>query len=61
MPKTAKEMVKLYQKHGYEVIKGGGKGSHIKMRKGSDTVTIPNHGELKKGLEQALLKKLEGR
>lgn len=51
MPLTAKEMVKLYQKHGYEIVKGG-KGSHIKMRKGKDTVIIPNHGELKKGLNK---------
>jgi len=59
VPLTAKEMVKLFKKHGYEVVKGGGKGSHIKMRKGNHAVTIPNHAELKKGLEKALLKQIK--
>jgi len=52
VPLTAKEMVKLFKKQGYEVVKGGGKGSHIKMRKGNQGVTIPNHGELKKVLKK---------
>ena len=59
MPKTAKEMIKLYKENGYEIVKGGGKGSHIKMRKGNKTAVIPNHGELKRGLERALLKQLK--
>ena len=60
MPLTTREMVKLFRKSGYEVAKGQGKGSHIKMVKdGECPAIIPNHGELKKGLERALLKQLK--
>jgi len=51
-------MAKLFKKNGFEEISGGGKGSHIKLRKGKVTVIIPNHRELKKGLEHALKKQL---
>ena len=52
-------MVKLFLKAGYEIV-AGGKGSHIKLKKkNSPTIIIPNHKELKKGLEHALLKQLE--
>ena len=59
MPKSGKEMVRLFEKAGFVVVKGQGKGSHIKLRKGVATVIVPNHKELKKGLECALLKQLE--
>jgi predicted RNA binding protein YcfA (HicA-like mRNA interferase family) len=59
MPLSGKEMVKLFKKKGFGIVKGQGKGSHIKMRKGNFTTIIPNHRELKKGLERALLKQLE--
>jgi len=60
MPLNAKELVKLFKKEGYKVAKGQGKGSHIKMSKtGKLPVIIPNHGELKKGTERALLKLLK--
>lgn len=59
MPKSGREMIKLFQKNGFELIKGQGKGSHRKLRKGSLTVIVPDHKELKKGLEKALLKLLE--
>jgi len=56
MPLSGKEMRALFCKKGYEVVKGG-KGSHWKLKKrGSSTVIIPNHKELKKGTEGALLK-----
>lgn len=49
MPMTSREMISLLQKN----------GSHVKLRNdnnGSQTV-VPNHSkELKKGLEQAILK-----
>jgi len=51
-------MVKLFEKNGYELVKGG-KGSHRKLRKGNKTVIIPDHRELKKGLEMALRKQLK--
>ena len=60
MPLSGKEMVSLFLKNGFEVIKGQGKGSHVKLRKGSLTIIVPNHRELKKGLERALIKQLEG-
>jgi len=59
MPMSGKEMCKLYMSEGYTLVKGGGKGSHWKLRKGKRTAIIPNHKELKKGLEQALKKGLK--
>lgn len=59
MPLSGREMIKLFEKKGFQVVKGQGKGSHRKLRKGSKTVIIPDHKELKKGLEKALLKQLE--
>lgn len=59
MPLSGKEMAKLFQKKGFIEVKGQGKGSHMKLRKGNQTIIIPAHRELKKGLERALLKQLE--
>jgi len=60
VPISGKEMAKLFKKQGYAEVKAGGKGSHMKLRKGNKTVIIPGHKELKKGLEMALRKQLEG-
>jgi predicted RNA binding protein YcfA (HicA-like mRNA interferase family) len=60
VPISGKELAKLFKKQGYEEVKRGGKGSHMKLRKGNKTVIIPGHKELKKGLEMALRKQLEG-
>ena len=60
MPISGKELAKLFKKQGYEEVMGRGKGSHMKLRKGNKTVIIPGHKELKKGLEMALRKQLEG-
>jgi predicted RNA binding protein YcfA (HicA-like mRNA interferase family) len=49
-------MLRLYKKAGWHVISQ--KGSHVKVGKGSLREIIPMHKELKKGLEQALLKRL---
>ena len=57
MPLTPKEMVKLLEKNGFETISQN--GSHIKMRnaKTGKQVIVPMHGkDLKKGLEQGILK-----
>ena len=57
MPMTAKQMIKHLQQHGFEII--GQKGSHVKMRneKTKNQVIVPNHAkDLKKGLEQEILK-----
>ncbi len=50
----------LFYDAGYELVQGGGKGSHWKLKKkGSPTVTIPNDKVLAKGTEHALRKILE--
>ncbi len=56
MPLSAKEMLKLLKENGYEVISQN--GSHVKLSNGERTIIVPNHGskDLKKGLEQAILK-----
>ena len=60
MPISGKDMRKLFYDAGYELVSGGGKGSHWKLKmKGGPTIIIPNHKELKKGLEHALRKTLE--
>ncbi len=59
MPLSGREMIKLFEMRGYEIVKGQGRGSHRKLRKGNKTIIIPDHKELKKGLERALLKQLE--
>ena len=57
MPLSAKEMLKLLKENGYEVISQN--GSHVKLSNGERTIIVPNLGskDLKKGLEQAILKK----
>jgi predicted RNA binding protein YcfA (HicA-like mRNA interferase family) len=60
MPISGRELAKLFLKKGFELIKGQGKGSHMKFRKGKVTIIIPDHKELKKGLERSLMKQLEG-
>lgn len=59
MPKTAKEMIKLLKENGFEIVKGGGKGSHIKMKRGTVMAIVPYDGELANGTEKSLLKKIE--
>lgn len=58
MPMSGKEMKVLYERQGWRELRQ--KGSHVIMGKGQDRETIPLHRELKKGLEQALLKRLKG-
>ena len=57
MPLTSQEMIKLLKKNGFENISQN--GSHVKMRniQTGRTVIVPYHSkDLKKGLEQAILK-----
>lgn len=57
MPMSGKDMLKLFEKAGW--IKIRQKGSHVIIQKdGELPETIPMHKELKKGLEQKLLKRL---
>ena len=57
MPMTPKEMIKLLKKNGFQEISQN--GSHVKMENPENkrTVIVPYHSkDLKKGLEQVLLK-----
>lgn len=57
MPMNSKEMINTLKKNGFETISQN--GSHIKMYNPSTgkTVIVPYHcKDLKKGLEQAILK-----
>lgn len=57
MPTTSKEMIKLLQKNGFEKVSQN--GSHIKLKNNTTgkTVIVPYHSkDLKRGIEQAILK-----
>ena len=57
MPMTQQEMIKLLKKNGFEVVSQN--GSHIKLKniQTNKTVIVPYHSrDLKKGLEQTILK-----
>ena len=57
MPMTPKEMIKHLKKNGFEEVSQN--GSHLKLKNPATgrTVIVPYHSkELKKGLEQAILK-----
>jgi len=57
MPMTSQEMIKFLKKNGFEIA--GQNGSHIKLRNPETrkTVIVPYHSkDLKKGMEQAILK-----
>jgi predicted RNA binding protein YcfA (HicA-like mRNA interferase family) len=57
MPLSGKEILRLFKKAGW--IEISQKGSHVKVGKNDLRETIPMHKELKKGLEQKLLKRLD--
>ena len=57
MPLTPKQMIKLLHKHGFVIVNQN--GSHVKMRNPQTKrqTEVPMHcKDLKKGLEQAILK-----
>ena len=57
MPMSPKEMIKLLKKNGFREV--GQKGSHVKLENTQikQPVIVPYHSkDLKKGLEQAILK-----
>ena len=57
MPMTSSEMLKYLKKNGFSMISQN--GSHVKMknRHTQKTVIVPCHArDLKKGMEQAILK-----
>ncbi len=57
MPMTSKEMIKFLKKHGFIEMKNAPTG-HRKLHNPvtKKTTIVPYHGELGKGLEQAILK-----
>jgi predicted RNA binding protein YcfA (HicA-like mRNA interferase family) len=57
MPLSGKALVRIFEQQGWVILRR--KGSHVMMGKGSARASIPQHRELKKGLEQALRKLLE--
>ncbi len=56
MPLSGKEMLDLYLRDGWQILRQ--KGSHVFIGKDNIRETIPMHKELKKGLEKALLKRI---
>ena len=57
MPMTSQEMLKFLKQNGFETVSQN--GSHVKMRNSDTgkTVIVPYHSkDLKKGMEQAILK-----
>ncbi len=50
-------MLKLYLSAGWAILRQ--RGSHVMVGKDGDVETIPMHRELKRGLEQSLLKRLK--
>ena len=56
LPTSGKEMLKLFLKSGWSILRR--KGSHVQIGKDGKVETIPQHKELAKGLEKKLLKRL---
>lgn len=57
MPMSPKEIIKLLKKNGFQEVSQN--GSHVKLRNPETgrTVVVPYHSkDLKKGLEQTILK-----
>lgn len=60
MPMTPKEMIKFLKKHGFEEVKGEGKGGHRKLRQGDKQTTVPMHSrDLTKSEEHDILKQAD--
>lgn len=57
MPMNPKEMIKHLQKNGFEIISQNGSHMKLKNSETGKTVIVPYHSkDLKKGLEQVILK-----
>lgn len=57
MPMSSREMIKLLQKNGFEIVSQN--GSHVKLKNqktGKQTIVPYHSGSLRKGLEQTILK-----
>ena len=56
MPKSGEQVLKLYLRAGWSVLRQ--RGSHVKVGKGALRETIPMHKEFALGLERKLMKRL---
>ena len=57
MPMTPKEIIKILEKHGFVFISSNGSHHKYKNTETGKTTIVPVHAkELKKGIEQAILK-----
>lgn len=57
MPMSPKEMIKLLKENGFEEVSQNGSHMKLKNQMTGRTVIVPYHSkDLKKGLEQAILK-----
>ncbi len=56
MPNSGEEVLKLYLKAGWVVLRQ--RGSHVIIGKNGQREVVPMHRELKKGLERKLLKRI---
>lgn len=57
MPLSPQEMIRLLRRHGFEEVSQNGSHKKLYNRITKITVIVPYHSkELKKGLEQAILK-----
>lgn len=57
MPMSPKEMLKLLKENGFEEISQNGSHVKLKNQETGRTVIVPYHSkDLKRGLEQAILK-----
>lgn len=57
MPMTPKEIIKILEKHGFVFISSNGSHHKYKNSQTGKTTIVPVHAkELKKGIEQAILK-----
>ena len=57
MPMTPKEIIKILEKNGFEFVSSNGSHHKYRNNKTGKVTIVPVHSkELKKGLEQAILK-----
>ena len=56
---SGREAVSAFEKAGFRLVPGRGKGSHMVMAKTDfpAILTVPDHRELKRGLLRALIRK----
>lgn len=57
MPISGKDLLKIFLQEGWIILRQ--KGSHVIVGKGPLRESIPQHRELKKGLEYSLRKRLK--